>query len=296
MSDAEWAAEALVRATDSGTRAGDWAVVLAAAGIDYRLARAETGWAIMVSDADEGVARAALDGYDRETAAQPVEGAPPDSRPSRLGIVSALLLAGFYGLTGPRDVAQPTSWFAHGSAVSHEILGGQWWRAITALTLHADLLHLTGNLIACVIFVGAAGRWLGSGVAAALMVLAAAVANVLTAAVHGPGHYSVGASTATFAALGLLAGLQLIRRWRLGPLRRRAWLPIGAGLALFAMLGVGEHADVLAHLFGLGVGVLAGVATALLVRRRIAVLGQIAGALLAVGAVVTAWTLAFTRS
>jgi hypothetical protein len=62
------------------------------------------------------------------------------------------------------------------------------------------------------------------------------------------------------------------------------------------MLGVGEHADVLAHLFGLGIGALAGVATAVLVQRRLAALGQIVGALLALGAVATAWALAFTRS
>lgn len=295
MNEDEPAADTVVRSTDSGTRAGDWAVVLAAAGIGYRLSRAETGWAVLVASADAGAASASLDAYDREAAAVPVEGEPPDSRASWLGIVTALALIGFYGLTGPRDVAAPTAWFAHGSAVSRQILAGQWWRAITALTLHADLLHLAGNLVASVIFIGAAGRWLGSGVAAALTVLAAAAANLLTAAVHGPGHDSVGASTATFAALGMLAGMQLIRRWRLGPLRRRAWLPIGAGLALFAMLGVGEHSDVLAHLFGLGAGVMIGVATALIARQRIGAWGQAVSGALAAAALAGAWLVAFIR-
>ena len=88
-------------------------------------------------------------------------------------------------------------------------------------------------------------------------------ANLLTAAVHRTAHISVGASTATFAALGIVAGLQVIRRWRGGVRRRYFWLPLGAGLALFAMLGVGPHSDVYAHLFGLGVGAVAGVGLAL---------------------------------
>src|SRR5437870_5413008 len=83
-------------------------------------------------------------------------------------------------------------------------------------------------------------------------------ANLATAAVRRGRHLSVGASTATFAALGILAGLQVVRRFRHGARGRRAWLPLAAGLGLFAMLGVGEHADVLAHLFGLGVGAVVG--------------------------------------
>ncbi|MEA2697847.1 MAG: hypothetical protein QOI66_2118 [Myxococcales bacterium] len=295
MIDPASAAQATVRETADSTRAGDWATVLAAAGIGYRLERTDSGWALTVVTADEGAARSSLDTYDSEAAAIPIETSPPDARSSLLGVVVALVLVGCYGLTGPREAVSPTAWFPRGEASSQAILAGQWWRTITALTLHADLLHLFGNVVATVIFVGAAGRWLGPGIAAALMVAAAAAANGLTAAVHGPGHHSVGASTATFAALGILAGLQLIRRWRLGPLKRRAWLPIGAGLALFAMLGVGEHADVLAHLFGLGVGVVVGTVAALTLRQRAGVWPQLAGGLAASAVVAVSWLLAFSR-
>ncbi len=295
MIDDQWAAETAVRASDNTTQTGDWSVVLAAAGIPYRLARTDTGWAILVPAADDVRARAALDAYDKDAAAIPVEAAPPDSTPSRLGVAVALVLIAFYMVTGARDVDSPTAWLIRGSASSRAMLAGQWWRAVTTLTLHADLLHLFGNVVASLIFVTAAGRWLGSGVAALLMVLASAAANLLTAAVHGPGHDSVGASTATFAALGIVAGLQLIRRWRLGPLKRRAWLPIGAGLGLFAMLGVGEHADVLAHLFGLLAGVVAGVAAALGLRRRAPAWVQWLTGALAAAIVAGCWRLAFTR-
>ena len=43
---------------------------------------------------------------------------------------------------------------------------GAWWRAVTALTLHADVWHVVGNAVASLVFVSAIGRWLGSGLGA----------------------------------------------------------------------------------------------------------------------------------
>jgi rhomboid protease GluP len=315
MGDASPLVEVLVRDTPDVSRAGDWAVVLASAGIGYRTLRTDTGWGLAVAEADQGAALAALQAFDAESTPPAPEPVLPDSQPSALGIMTALGLVAFFVVTGPRDASPPSPWFGAGAAVSELILRGQWWRALTALTLHADLLHLAGNVVASVIFVGAVGRWLGSGLGAALIVAAAAGGNLLTAGAHGPGHHSVGASTATFAALGILAGLQLIRRWRLGPLRR-AWLPIAAGLALFAMLGVEggqletrvlsdvpalqaqtpvSHVDVLAHLFGLAAGCVLGLGWALtrLPRPRAPV--QIAAGALSLAAMIGAWLLAFTR-
>jgi membrane associated rhomboid family serine protease len=173
----------------------------------------------------------------------------------------AILLA-FFVVARGWDGEPPSRWLEAGSAVAELILRGQWWRAVTALTLHADVMHLAGNTIASLLFVSAVGRWLGPGLGGALILISAVGANLLTAASHRTAFVSIGASTATFAALGILAGLQLVRRWRHGVRRRYAWLPLGAGLALYAMLGVGEHADVRAHLFGLGLGSLAGTAMA----------------------------------
>ena len=132
---------------------------------------------------------------------------------------------------------------------------GAWWRAVTALTLHADVLHLAGNIVAALVFVSAVGRWLGGGLGALARSWRPATAgNLLTAVRHHTNHDSVGASTATFAALGLIAGLQVARRLRLRTRPGYAWVPIGAGLGMFAMLGVAAGTDYYAHLFGLGFG------------------------------------------
>jgi membrane associated rhomboid family serine protease len=160
---------------------------------------------------------------------------------------------------------------------------------------------------------GAAGRWLGAGVAGALILIAGTSANLLTAWTERSDHLSVGASTATFGALGLVVGLQVVRRWRGGgAIRRRAWVAAGAGLALLAMLGMGAKADVFAHAFGLGVGTLLGVGAGIVDRPRPAetpaqslslrsaatlgarILNFVLG-LATVGAVVAAWAHALAR-
>jgi rhomboid protease GluP len=136
---------------------------------------------------------------------------------------------------------------------------GEWWRVFTALTLHVDQEHLLGNLLFGVVAGIAAGRLLGPGVAWASILSAGALANYAEILVAPAGHRAVGASTAVFAALGLLAGLAWRRRLTLRERRWYRWAPLIAGICLLTLLGAGsEHVDVLGHalgfIFGTGVG------------------------------------------
>jgi membrane associated rhomboid family serine protease len=140
---------------------------------------------------------------------------------------------------------------------------GQWWRALTALTLHLDAAHLGANLAAGVWFGYLAGRLLGPGSAWALIVTGAGAANLLEGLIAPAGHRSAGASTAVFTALGLLA----VRSWLDGYAQRQRWAlrvsPLVAGIVLLAWLGsAGEHTDVFAHLSGFVVGGLLGALSA----------------------------------
>jgi membrane associated rhomboid family serine protease len=72
----------------------------------------------------------------------------------------------------------------------------------------------------------------------------------------------VGASTAIFGAVGILAALGIARRRRHGIGGRRALAPIAAGLGLLAMLGTSGRADLWGHLFGLIAGAVLGLAGA----------------------------------
>jgi membrane associated rhomboid family serine protease len=281
--------EVQVRATPSPTRAGDWALVLASAGIAYRLDERSDAFVLLVGGPDAPAALAALDAYDAEGALRPVPPAP-DAGPSSLGILIGLALAGMFLVTGA--VGPASRWFHAGAADASAILGGQWWRAVTALTLHADILHLVGNVIAAAIFGSAVGRWLGGGAGLAAIAGCAVAANLLTAAAHRTGFVSIGASTATFAALGLVVGLQVVRRLRGESRRLYAWVPLGAGLGLYAMLGVGAGADTYAHLFGLGAGAAVGTARAWMNVRSPRAIVQAVLAAVTVAGIGVSWMLA----
>ena len=298
-----------IRTATSRERLEEWALVLAAVGIPHRVARtADGGFALGVATADVPRASRALATYEAESraAARPTPAAP-DRGSNALGIVASIGLAAFVFKTGYWESDSGSRWFAAGVANAQKIRAGEWWRAVTAMTLHADVMHLVGNILASLIFMGAAGRWLGGGVAAVLILLAGTAANLLTAWFGEREHFSVGASTATFAALGLVVGLQVVRRWRGGgTVRRRAGVAAGAGLALLAMLGMGARSDVFAHAFGLGVGTLLGVgagivdrpATQAYANRRTRIAAWLANGLLAIaafGALTGAWALALAR-
>src|SRR5262249_21180296 len=171
---------------------------------------------------DAAVALAALDAYDRENAG---EGARrrdvllPSPPLTLVGAYVALVLIGFFAITGSRaDGSEP---FRRGSADAARTMAGEWWRAVTALTLHADATHVLGNALASALLVTAVCQQLGPGVGLWLLLLAGAGGNAITAAVHRAGHVSVGASTAMFGAIGILAGLRIAAPGRLGSAPRQ---------------------------------------------------------------------------
>jgi membrane associated rhomboid family serine protease len=287
----------VLRATPSPTLASDWSLVLASAGIGHRVVEGGGAFSLVVAAHDASAASAALAAYDAESAPRATPPVP-DLGPSPLGIMAGVALLAMLIVTGPGDARVPTSWFAVGAADAAKILHGQWWRAVTAMTLHEDIGHLVGNLLASLIFVSAVGRWLGAGLGALCIVGCGTVANLLTALWHRhDAHFvSLGASTATFASLGIVTGLQLWRRWRHDERRRYFWLPLGAGLALFAMTGTGANADFGAHLFGLGVGSAAGTAIAASEARAPGFFAQALLSAVVSAVLVGAWVLAFRAS
>ncbi len=154
------------------------------------------------------------------------------------------------------------------------VSGGQWWRCITALTLHGDLVHLVSNLVSGLGFAFFAARFFGAPTAWALILVSGIAGNALTAWVYAPDpHFSIGASTAVFGALGLITGIGLRHAFaRSGPrLGFPQWtVPAVGGLTLLGLLGTGSvEVDVAAHISGFFAGTALGVAGSLARRRGV---------------------------
>ena len=198
----------------------------------------------------------------------------------------------------------PPEWQDAGEAMSVAIArNGQWWRALTALTLHADLSHLVANIASGLLFSAFALPHFGTGLTWLLIVLSGFCGNVLNAFFYrSSSHNSIGSSTAVFGALGLLVAAEFVARFS-SPARRNRWqlvLPIGAGLALLAYLGVGDtehsHTDYMAHLLGFTAGVaLGGLAAVGNGRDRISPSLQRVAAATAPLALIVAWWLAIAH-
>jgi membrane associated rhomboid family serine protease len=284
--------ETTVRTTRRLSEANEWSLVLTAAALPYRLQVEAEEWTLLVDGDDASAASAALDAYDAERQPAPVS-APPDAPGADFawttGLLAGLALLGFFAVTGPGTAHSEV--FERGAGAARPMLHGQPWRAVTALTLHVDAMHVLGNTVATVLLVAAVVQALGPGVALGLVVLAGAVANLLAAAVYGAGHVAVGASTATFGALGILAALRFRAAPTTHPTAARRWTIPVATVLLLTLLGTSGNADVLAHVLGL----VSGGTLGFLAGRRRAPLGataQLVGALGTVLLVAAAWAAA----
>jgi len=256
-----------VASTDSRPRARLWSLVLLAVGIPNLIEEAESGYSLKVPSGKLARAARELGLFADENQNWPPpkfygEEAEGGRRPPTVLLLSGLLI--FYVVTGPAELA--SEWFRRGAVDSTAVLqNGQWWRLLTALTLHADPVHLLGNLVFGGLVIHFLLRLYGVGLGLFLTIFCGALANYANVLAHGPGHLSLGFSTAVFAAVGLLAGSQLDRQ-RFGGII----LPLGAGLSLLAMIGSeGVHTDLGAHLWGLAVGMGFGLSRRLLHRQAV---------------------------
>ena len=156
-------------------------------------------------------------------------------------------------------------WLVNGRADTGAILSGEWWRTITALTLHADFLHLLSNLFYGAFFIAFACHLVGTGVGLLSVLLSGIIGTVLNAVVQDPSHLSVGASTSVFGAIGVYAAFLWADRRRRKFASIYVWAPILVGLSLLATYGIpdlqstpGSRVDVVAHATGFVSGMLIG--------------------------------------
>ena len=242
-----------------GSRAAcaEAALVLEAKSLPYESAPLGAHWALVTDPSLAASAREELARYAIERRAVRPQPSPVTPFPGpgigTAAFVFVLLLTAY--CTGIQ--AFGADWLAAGSLDARVGGAAEWWRAITALSLHLDQAHLLGNLLFGAIFGTLAGAVFGPGVAWASILAAGACANYVEMLISPPDHRAAGASTAVFAALGLLSGFSWRSRLTLAERFRYRWGPLLAGVFLLTMLGAGsglERVDVLGHALGFAMG------------------------------------------
>ena len=275
------------------------ALVVSAMELPHWIVRDGREFALRVEPPAHAEVARELEKYECEQA-QRAAHEPPKQLP-KIETLSLYVAAWLLGTCWFAQNVMPSAWEESGEAASVAIVrDGQWWRAFTALTLHGDLAHLVANIASGLLFSAFVLPHFGTGFTWLFIVLAGFLGNLTNAWFYRDmPHISIGSSTAVFGALGLLVAAEFVARFS-SPVTRSRWqlvLPLGAGLALLAYLGVGDtehdHTDYMAHLWGFSSGILLGALTAIARVREHASPGvQRLAAVLAPSLILAAWWMA----
>lgn len=251
--------EARLRSLSSVEQLNTCSLILYAAGISHRIAFiSHQQIEIFVTVTNLQKAADELESYEEENRHWP----PPPSYDSYSPIFRAMApivvasLIYIFSLSG--DWSMDSIWFSKGAGDSDAILIlHEYYRLITALTLHADAVHLLGNCFLGGFLLHFLLLRTGNGIGLFTVVVGAGLANYINVFLHGPGHHFVGFSTAVFVVIGMLCTMGFADKNRASNVT--LFMPVMAGFSLLAMLGSsGERTDLGAHLFGLLCGLPAG--------------------------------------
>lgn len=232
----------------------DDSLVLLSQGIEHRLLRSEEGpFQIFIVPELEAAARQQLDLYHREN--PPKEDNPPIPLSFSLQPLWVLLAPIIFTLIDFSDKLN-----LHGPGVSDaaKVMKGEWWRSLTAQTLHGDMRHLASNLLCGYIVMNMITFRIPLLRLAPFIAAAAAIANICVSATVQTDFRSLGFSSFVFAAIGCLAVIEfrLMPKESHGMLRRFA--PLCGAVSLAVFLGLGENADILGHAYGFIAGLFCG--------------------------------------
>ena len=236
--------------------------MLDAIGVPYERRTTATGSSLWVLPEHHPRAALELQQYLRENRRPPPPVAWPSHPHALYGVIGYMAVLLAVTLATLMRVGNQ-NWKSAGVLDAGFLERGEWWRVVTALTLHGDVLHLMSNLAFGALFGYPAARLFGPGIAWLMILLGGAFAYGIDALLHPPMHHLLGASTAVFTALGLVAAYGWRRHLRHWSPWMRASAPLVAGIALLAFTGTGgENTDILAHLVGFAVGAGIGAACA----------------------------------
>ncbi|MEE8302585.1 MAG: rhomboid family intramembrane serine protease, partial [Candidatus Tectomicrobia bacterium] len=155
----------------------DSSLVLAAVDIDHHVESNGDEWCLYVPVEKELTALEELQSYQLENVPKIVHRPKVVTFDSGwigvLGYLTVIWLLPSLEAASVFDL----DWRGAGRMQAGLVMDGQWWRTITALTLHADLAHILANSLFGAVFGLFVGRYLGSGFGWLLVLLAGALGN-----------------------------------------------------------------------------------------------------------------------
>jgi rhomboid protease GluP len=156
-----------------------------------------------------------------------------------------------YGaIVGGNAFTTPDSVVYQWGQVNLYVFQGAYWQLLTSIFIHASIVHLVGNMLFLLIF-GLRGEEMFSLPEFLTIYLVGGLVGNVLSLVFGPLFVSVGASGAIFAMFGacVIYGRRSVRQSILGAL-------VYAFFLFF--INTGENVNILAHLGGLGFGLIVG--------------------------------------
>jgi len=239
-------------------QARTYSLVLWSIGIEHELTGSHHDQTLWVHALDMDTALINIQAYIEENSDESVPSSPEETglHPSVSGVWGAVFLFVWHMAFAVNG--DPNAFVSMCGSVADRILAGEWYRCVTSLFIHADALHLIGNMVGIAVMGSAVCAFAGWGMGWLLILLTGFSGNLLNAVCYQTAHNSIGASTAVFGALGLVCAHQFVKEIRRSGFGFRALVPFSAGLALLGFMSSGIRVDITAHLLGFLCGGLTG--------------------------------------
>lgn len=136
--------------------------------------------------------------------------------------------------------------------------GGEWYRLVTSLFLHADIAHLLANMLFLVPFGGLLTFYFGWRVFPVLGIVLGIVAQFLSLKTYAPNMNLLGSSGLLYVLFGLWLSLYYRAESHLTRGRRLMRI-LGFGLAMLVPSQVERAVSYRTHYIGLALGLAAGI-------------------------------------
>lgn len=233
-------------------------LVLEALGFSWKIEKSNQNLIVLVQAKEYPKAQKELKEYTQEVLLKNAASLPPPNSSSPLFFLNLMAFSFFFFCFG---LQQHFPLFTDLALLDgQKIFSLQIYRLFSSLFIHKDPSHLLGNVFFSFYPVYLLSRYYSFSFTWFSLIFLGGVANGINVLLLGETHKSLGFSTASFVALGLLLPLLKSRK----NLLSEFGLAMGIGLSFWALFSGGKHTDLSAHFFGLMLGLIFGWNTNLL--------------------------------